>query len=78
MATCKSTISATPSLLIYCSGYFTRDQMQAEFSEAAFGLQPGEMSGIVDTASGLHLIERCAHYFLKHPFKLFRLTLVCY
>lgn len=32
--------------------------MQAEFSEAAFALQPGEMSGIVDTASGLHLIER--------------------
>lgn len=32
--------------------------MQAEFSEAAFALQPGEMTGIVDTASGLHLIER--------------------
>ena len=30
-----------------------------EFEEAAFALKPGEVSGIVDTASGVHLIERC-------------------
>jgi NIMA-interacting peptidyl-prolyl cis-trans isomerase 1 len=39
-------------------GYFARGDMQKEFEDAAFALQPGEISGIVDTASGLHLIER--------------------
>ncbi|KAK2604656.1 hypothetical protein N8I77_007569 [Diaporthe amygdali] len=39
-------------------GYFGRGDMQKEFEDAAFALQPGEISGVVDTASGLHLIER--------------------
>ncbi|OAA53735.1 peptidyl-prolyl cis/trans isomerase [Cordyceps fumosorosea ARSEF 2679] len=39
-------------------GYFGRGDMQKEFEEASFALKPGEMSGIVETASGLHLIER--------------------
>jgi peptidyl-prolyl cis-trans isomerase NIMA-interacting 1 len=39
-------------------GYFGKGDMQREFEEAAFLLKPGEMSGVVDTASGLHLIER--------------------
>ena len=32
--------------------------MQKEFEEASFNLKPGEISQVVQTASGLHLIER--------------------
>lgn len=39
-------------------GYFGKGDMQQEFEEAAFALQPGQMSSVVETASGLHLIER--------------------
>ncbi|KAJ9137140.1 Peptidyl-prolyl cis-trans isomerase [Pleurostoma richardsiae] len=39
-------------------GYFGQGDMQKEFEDAAFALKPGEISGVVDTASGLHLIER--------------------
>ncbi|KAI0014989.1 hypothetical protein F4780DRAFT_773833 [Xylariomycetidae sp. FL0641] len=39
-------------------GYFGKGDMQREFEEAAFALQPGQISGVVETASGLHLIER--------------------
>lgn len=39
-------------------GFFGKGDMQKEFEEAAFKLQPGEVSQIVETASGFHLIER--------------------
>uniref|UniRef100_A0A1B0CMH1 Peptidyl-prolyl cis-trans isomerase n=1 Tax=Lutzomyia longipalpis TaxID=7200 RepID=A0A1B0CMH1_LUTLO len=39
-------------------GAFGRGVMQKAFEEAAFALKVGEMSGIVDTDSGLHLILR--------------------
>ncbi|KAK1833584.1 protein kinase ssp1 [Podospora conica] len=39
-------------------GYFGRGDMQKEFEDAAFALKAGQISGVVDTASGLHLIER--------------------
>ncbi|KAI8942226.1 hypothetical protein NX059_000309 [Plenodomus lindquistii] len=39
-------------------GFFGRGDMQKEFEEAAFALQKGEVSGVVATASGIHLIQR--------------------
>lgn len=39
-------------------GFFGKGDMQKEFEESAFQLKPGEVSHIVETASGLHLIER--------------------
>jgi len=34
--------------------------MQRPFEEAAFGLEVGQMSDIVDTDSGVHLVLRTA------------------
>ena len=41
-------------------GFFGPGMMQQPFEEASFALQPGEMSGIVSTDSGYHLIYRIA------------------
>ena len=39
-------------------GFFKRGDMQKPFEEAAFNLKIGEISGIVDTDSGVHLVYR--------------------
>jgi parvulin-like peptidyl-prolyl isomerase len=45
-------------------GWFPRGQMLSEFDEVAFALQPGEVSDLVETYHGYHVIkveERDAH-----------------
>jgi NIMA-interacting peptidyl-prolyl cis-trans isomerase 1 len=39
-------------------GFFARGQMQKPFENATFSLKIGELSGIVDTDSGVHIILR--------------------
>eukprot|EP00540_Astrosyne_radiata_P006070 CAMPEP_0116843552 /NCGR_PEP_ID=MMETSP0418-20121206/12153_1 /TAXON_ID=1158023 /ORGANISM="Astrosyne radiata, Strain 13vi08-1A" /LENGTH=86 /DNA_ID=CAMNT_0004474321 /DNA_START=166 /DNA_END=426 /DNA_ORIENTATION=+ len=41
-------------------GFFGRGMMQEPFEDAAYALQVGEMSNVVSTDSGLHLIYRTA------------------
>jgi len=41
-------------------GFFGRGMMQKPFEDASFALNVGEMSGIVSTDSGCHLIYRIA------------------
>lgn len=45
-------------LMLVTRGFFGRSEMQKEFEEVAFDLEPGQVSGVVDTASGVHLIQR--------------------
>ena len=41
-------------------GFFGRGMMQKPFEDSSFGLNVGEMSSIVSTDSGYHLIYRIA------------------
>jgi len=39
-------------------GLFGRKKMQPNFEKASFALGVGEMSGIVETSSGVHILLR--------------------
>lgn len=39
-------------------GRFTRERMIKQFSDATFGMKPGELSGVVETPFGYHIIKR--------------------
>ena len=39
-------------------GFFERGQMQKSFEDASFALKPGELSDVVDSDSGIHVILR--------------------
>ena len=41
-------------------GFFELGKMQPPFEKAAFALKAGEMSGFVDSPSGMHVIYRVA------------------
>jgi NIMA-interacting peptidyl-prolyl cis-trans isomerase 1 len=60
LAECRSDCSSGKAGRGGDLGFFTKGKMQPPFEHASFALRVGELSGIVDTPSGLHVILRTA------------------
>jgi hypothetical protein len=50
-------------------GVVERGQMVAEFEQAAYGLEPGELSGVVETSYGFHVLRRPALSDVREEFE---------
>lgn len=55
-----SCLCVVKSVDVAVSGPFGRGQMQKPFEEATYALKVGDISDIVDTDSGVHIIKRTA------------------